>query len=138
MQRITLPGGGTNRFFSVFILDYEYDLPPVMISFAKLLLLPTTEWEKTREKSKPPKPKFEGVLYDILISTLESRLAEYPTTLEVVTDFIRLISLELKEPFIGGQGAVGSGSLSQQATRAHRTDWRKRDFARKLEETEKP
>lgn len=54
-----------------------------MISFVKLLLLPQADWEKAREKSKPPKSKLEGILYDILISTLEKRLAEYPTTIEV-------------------------------------------------------
>lgn len=55
-----------------------------MISFAKLLLLSKDEWEKVREKSKPPKPKLDGALYDVLISTLENRLAQYPTALEVL------------------------------------------------------
>jgi hypothetical protein len=55
-----------------------------MISFLKLLLLPGTEWEIAREKSKPPKAKLEGVLYDILISTLEKRVDEYLTTIEVM------------------------------------------------------
>ncbi|KAF9452763.1 SET domain-containing protein [Macrolepiota fuliginosa MF-IS2] len=66
----------------IFVLGYDLEVPPVMNSFAKVLLLSPNEWGKVQEKSKPPKPKLEGVLYDILISTLESRLVEYPTTLE--------------------------------------------------------
>jgi hypothetical protein len=72
------------HFCSVFILDYEYDLPQVIISFVRLLLLSGVEWEKVREKSKPPKAKLEGVLCDILISALDKRLDEYPTTIEVI------------------------------------------------------
>lgn len=71
------------RVHSTFVLGYDHEIPKVMTSFAKLLLLPENEWEKVREKSKPPKPKLEGVLCDILISVIENRLAEYPTTLEV-------------------------------------------------------
>lgn len=69
---------------SIFVLDYDFELSPTVISFAKLLLLSKTEWGTVREKYKPPKPKLESALYDLLISTVENRIAEYPTTLEVV------------------------------------------------------
>jgi len=54
-----------------------------MISFTKLFLLSEREWAKVREKSRPPKPKLEGPLYDILILIIERRLEKYPTSLEV-------------------------------------------------------
>lgn len=66
----------------IFVLDHDFEVPPAMISFTKLLLLSEKEWEKARKKSTPPKPKLEGALYDILISTIERRFADYPTTLE--------------------------------------------------------
>lgn len=69
---------------STFILDYDFQVPTVMISFTKLLRLSEREWAKVREKSKPPKPKLEGPLYDILILVIERRLEEYPTSLEVI------------------------------------------------------
>lgn len=69
---------------STFILDYDFQVPTVMISFTKLLLLSEREWAKVREKSKPPKPKLEGPLYDIFILVIQRRLAEYPTPLEVI------------------------------------------------------
>jgi len=70
--------------YSIFVLDYDFQVPTVMISFTKLLLLSEREWVKVREKSKPPKPKLEGPLYDLLILVIERRLAEYPTSLEVI------------------------------------------------------
>jgi len=73
-----------NEYRSIFTLDYDFEVPAVMISFTKLLLLSERECEKVREKSKPPKPKLEGPLHDILSSIIERRLAEYPTTLEVI------------------------------------------------------
>ena len=69
---------------STIILDYDSQVPTVMISFTKLLLLLEREWTKVREKSRPPKPKLEGPLYDILILVIERRLEEYPTSLEVI------------------------------------------------------
>ncbi|KAJ3564428.1 hypothetical protein NP233_g8304 [Leucocoprinus birnbaumii] len=66
----------------IFMLDYDFDLPPAMVSFTKLMLLPAKEWEKVQEKSKPPKPKLGGILYDIMISAIEARISEYETTLE--------------------------------------------------------
>jgi SET domain-containing protein 6 len=68
---------------SIFVIEYDFEAPPAMVSFAKLMLLSKDEWEKVQEKSKPPKPKLEGSLVDILISTTRTRLAEYPRTLQV-------------------------------------------------------
>ncbi|EJD02658.1 SET domain-containing protein [Fomitiporia mediterranea MF3/22] len=70
----------------VFVLGTDLELPDVMISFLKLLLLSKLEWEKARSKSKPPKPKLDMdsklQTFPLVLGMLERRLAKYPTTLE--------------------------------------------------------
>ena len=58
-------------------------MPDELVSFERLLLLPKAEWEETAKKSKLPKPKIDKDVLDAAINVLESRLKEYPTTLEV-------------------------------------------------------
>ncbi|KAI0268844.1 hypothetical protein BC834DRAFT_867511 [Gloeopeniophorella convolvens] len=66
----------------VFVADGSGELPEELVSFARLLLLPAPEWEKTRRKSKLPKPKTDAAVLAVAADVLRRRLAEYPTTLE--------------------------------------------------------
>ncbi|KAG9124878.1 hypothetical protein FRC07_009894, partial [Ceratobasidium sp. 392] len=42
---------------STFTLDMSTLLPPALLSFTQLMLLSASEWQRTQEKEKPPKPK---------------------------------------------------------------------------------
>ena len=53
----------------------------------RLLLIPTDEWDKTSRKTKLPKPKVDIAVLDVIQATLLRRLKEYPTTLEVSSQF---------------------------------------------------
>ncbi|CAE6374464.1 unnamed protein product [Rhizoctonia solani] len=64
-----------------FTLDTSALLPPELLSFTQLLLLSDTEWEKTQEKEKPPKPKSDEVKKCVK-NALERRVMMYPTTVE--------------------------------------------------------
>ncbi|KAI0314231.1 SET domain-containing protein [Amylostereum chailletii] len=66
----------------VFMLETSHDLPEELIAFVRLLLMPTPEWQKVRQKSKLPKPKVDGYILKVAVDMLRKRLAEYPTTLE--------------------------------------------------------
>ena len=67
----------------MFVLDTKHGLPDEMVSFVRLLLLSGDEWNKTRTKSKLPKPKTdEGVLV-VVVKVLAKRLEGYPTVLHV-------------------------------------------------------
>lgn len=68
---------------SVFDLYLDLEIPPSIISIIRLLLLPDEEWEKTREKAKPPKPKMDAVVLTVLHDVLQKRLKEYPTSIQV-------------------------------------------------------
>ena len=59
-----------------------------MTSFARLLLMPRDEWEKTQRKGKPPKGKPDAATLSLATKVLRARLAEYPTTLQVWTPFL--------------------------------------------------
>ena len=62
-------------------------MPEELVSFVRLLLMPTDEWEKTSRKTKLPKSKVDVAVLDVIQSTLLKRLKEYPTTLEVSSQF---------------------------------------------------
>ncbi|KEP52673.1 RuBisCO LSMT substrate-binding protein [Rhizoctonia solani 123E] len=64
-----------------FTLDMSSLLPPELLSFTQLLLLSDTEWEKTQEKEKPPKPKLDEVKKCVR-DALVKRMELYPTSLE--------------------------------------------------------
>ena len=80
-------GNGLIKFllhlFSVFVLEHSSPLTDEVISFTKLLFLPTAEWEKARDKGKPPKPKLDVVCSTTLQDVIERRMKSYPTSLEV-------------------------------------------------------
>jgi SET domain-containing protein 6 len=65
------------------VLETDLELPEAMISFIRLLLLPTGEWERVKDKGKTPKSKIDRQLLSIIMSVLQKRLEEYPTSLEV-------------------------------------------------------
>ncbi|CAE6530009.1 unnamed protein product [Rhizoctonia solani] len=64
-----------------FTLDMSTLLPSGLLSFTQLLLLSGSEWNKIKEKEKPPKPKSDPVKKCVK-DALEKRLRSYPTTLE--------------------------------------------------------
>ncbi|KII92655.1 hypothetical protein PLICRDRAFT_103395 [Plicaturopsis crispa FD-325 SS-3] len=68
----------------VFVLEEGLDLPvpEASISLVRLLQLPEAEWEKARDKRKPPKPKVDIPVLSVLISALQKRSTEYPTSIE--------------------------------------------------------
>ncbi|KAA1471795.1 SET domain-containing protein, partial [Dentipellis sp. KUC8613] len=66
----------------VFIIETNHRLPDELISFIRLLLLPSAEWDKVKVKSKLPKPKGDDHILPVAAEVLQSRLAEYKTTIE--------------------------------------------------------
>lgn len=72
-----------HRAFSTFVLEFDLELPLAMISIIRLLLLPAGEWEKARDKGKPPKPKADQEVLVIMADVLVQRMKEYATTLKV-------------------------------------------------------
>ena len=54
-----------------------------MVSLIRLVTVPPTEWEKAREKGKPPKPKADTFVLQVIADALTQRLEKYPTTIEV-------------------------------------------------------
>lgn len=75
---------------SVFVFEAELDLPEAFISLIRLLLLSQTEWEKARNKGKPPKAKIDAEVVAIAENALLSRLNEYPTSIEV-RDYLHVL-----------------------------------------------
>ncbi|EKM54733.1 uncharacterized protein PHACADRAFT_97093 [Phanerochaete carnosa HHB-10118-sp] len=66
----------------VFVVGTDCELPPEMVSLARLLLQPKAEWEKTKAKGKVPKPTMDTTIAAIAMDVLQSRLKEYPTSVE--------------------------------------------------------
>ncbi|KAH8118945.1 SET domain-containing protein [Phellopilus nigrolimitatus] len=66
----------------VFILETNLSVPDSLVSFFKLLMSSSTEWEKMRDKGKPPKPKMDVDVLMLVLALLVKRLEKYPTTLE--------------------------------------------------------
>jgi len=64
------------------------EIPPPLVSFARLLLLSPKDWEKAREKQKLPKPKLdEGdglAVLGVISQGLLRRLADFPSPIEVI------------------------------------------------------
>jgi hypothetical protein len=81
----------------VFDLERSLEIPQDMASFAALLLLTGSEWEKARQKSKPPKRKPDLELLNLLISALQARMADYPTSITVSLS-LRTVTLGLNRP----------------------------------------
>lgn len=82
----------------VFIIDADPILPAALTSFIRLLLLSQEEWEKTREKGRPPKAKFDLQVSPLLRRILEMRLTSYETPdLEVDAKLLASESLTLNK-----------------------------------------
>lgn len=69
-------------FYSVFVLEFDLEIPPAFTSFIRLIQL-NPEWEKAQNKNKPPKPIIDSQTLSIISNVLVKRLAQYPTTLKV-------------------------------------------------------
>jgi hypothetical protein len=67
---------------SVFVVDFSNELPEEMTSFVRLLMMSAPEWEKTKRKSKLPKPKVDDAVLSVAADVVRRRLSDYPTTLE--------------------------------------------------------
>ncbi|KAG6873529.1 hypothetical protein C0995_014399 [Termitomyces sp. Mi166 len=78
----------------VFVFEVDPELPTLLVSFIRLLLLDQDEWKSTKTKSKPPKPKIDAQILSIVHEVLETRLKAYPTTLQ--EDETKLAELLLK------------------------------------------
>ncbi|TFK44282.1 hypothetical protein BDQ12DRAFT_708264 [Crucibulum laeve] len=99
-----------------FILEFDFEIPPALASLTRLLLLSSVEWEKGREKGRPPKPKMDSEILAIVRDALERRLHEYPTTLE--EDELMLsesVSLNKRHAIIirGGEKRILLGTLER-------------------------
>lgn len=80
----------------VFIIDTDPILPEALLSLTRLLLLTQAEWEKTREKGRPPKAKFDLQVSPLLRRIFETRLTGYQSPdLEVDTKLLASESLTL-------------------------------------------
>ncbi|KAH9058770.1 SET domain-containing protein [Lactarius vividus] len=66
----------------VFVVDSSNDVPEEISSFVRLLMMSAPEWEKTKRKSKLPKPKEDEAALSVTADVVRRRLAEYPTTIE--------------------------------------------------------
>jgi len=78
------------HFNSVFELDIDpstkstscLEFPPAFVSFTRLILF-DSEWDRSKAKGKPPRPKAELMTLKVMKKVLEQRLEEYATTLDV-------------------------------------------------------
>jgi len=66
----------------VFVLETDLEVPESFVSLICLLLMPVGEWERARDKAKPPKPKVDEQVSSLMLSVLRRRLEGYPTSLE--------------------------------------------------------
>lgn len=89
------PNGWRQRF-STFIIGTDCQLPEDLISFIRLLLQTDMEWEKTKKKSKLPKPSLDAEVFPVAIELLVKRLSEYPTTVQVRTNSVSTSSTPSK------------------------------------------
>jgi SET domain-containing protein 6 len=67
----------------VIVIESDCEIPPILVSLVRLFLLPRSEWEKTKSKSKPPRANLDADVVNILMTTLHQRLMQYRTSLEV-------------------------------------------------------
>ncbi|KAI0037825.1 RuBisCo LSMT C-terminal, substrate-binding domain-containing protein, partial [Auriscalpium vulgare] len=66
----------------VFILEYPDELPDDFISFLRVLSISEPEWQKTKLKSKLPKPKLDSEVLSVAVDVLQRRLSAYPTSID--------------------------------------------------------
>ncbi|KZT71724.1 SET domain-containing protein [Daedalea quercina L-15889] len=65
-----------------FVIGTDCELPEELVSFVRLLMMPSDEWEKTSKKGKLPKSKVDVNVLDVIEKTLKRRMQDYPDTLE--------------------------------------------------------
>lgn len=69
----------------------DLEIPPPLISFARMLLLSPKDWEKAKEKQKLPKPKLSeedgSTVLDVINQGLRRRLEEFPSPIEVLVSW---------------------------------------------------
>ncbi|KAJ3933631.1 MAG: hypothetical protein NXY57DRAFT_891707 [Lentinula lateritia] len=65
-----------------FVLGTDYEVPEAMTSLTRLLYLSSDEWEKAQERSKPPKPKMDFQVLNLILVVLQKRIAQYPSTMK--------------------------------------------------------
>jgi hypothetical protein len=68
---------------SVFVFELDFQLPPVVISFIRLLTLTIDDWARSREKEKVPKAKVDDGVLRIVHEVLRRRMSLYPTSIQV-------------------------------------------------------
>ncbi|KAJ4483947.1 hypothetical protein J3R30DRAFT_3284112 [Lentinula aciculospora] len=66
----------------IFVLETDYEVPEAIASLTRLLCLSSDEWEKARGKGKPPKPKLDSPVLDLIIIALQKRIAQYSSTMK--------------------------------------------------------
>jgi len=89
---------------SVFIIDMDAILPVAMMSLIRLLLLPKEDWEKTREKGRPPKAKFDRQVSCLLRRIFETRLSIYQSPDLEVCSSSRFFPLKSRWDSFSGLG----------------------------------
>ncbi len=82
----------SNTFLSVSIFILEIDpstksfssieVPLSLLSFTRLILF-DSEWERSKIKGKPPRPKLDVIALSVIKRALEKREEDYSTPLEV-------------------------------------------------------
>ncbi|KAJ3982773.1 hypothetical protein F5890DRAFT_1527670 [Lentinula detonsa] len=66
----------------IFVLETNFEIPEAMISLTRLLYLSSDEWEKARDKEKPPKPRLDSQASGLISLVLQKRIAHYPSTMK--------------------------------------------------------
>jgi len=79
--------GDVVDFDSMFVFEWDFELPPALISFVRLLTLPQEDWERTREKGKVPKAKVDVGVLGVVGEVLGRRIGLYPTSIQVRIDY---------------------------------------------------
>ncbi|EGO25889.1 hypothetical protein SERLADRAFT_437599 [Serpula lacrymans var. lacrymans S7.9] len=74
----------------VFTVETDLVIPEALISLLRTLLLSEADWEKARNKSKPPKGKLDNPqVISLVTAVFHQRLNAYPTTLEANDELLR-------------------------------------------------
>lgn len=67
----------------MFVIGTDCELSTEFISFARLLLLPKADWEKTKSKGKLPKPNADIDILRLAVDVLQRRTKDYICTTAV-------------------------------------------------------
>ena len=105
----------------------DLEIPPPLVTFARLLLLSPRDWEKAREKQKLPKPKLSEedgpTVLEVINQGLQQRLAEFPSSIEVIVSVpCRVIRLTYVLDRLGA--SLGARSSTEETERDHSSSGR--------------